>query len=152
MEPPLSTIEEVQADDTPPVKAEPPAKKARSEAQVLALQRAREKAVIARKEAAEIRAKEREVERVRTAREHADRVAKVRAEFDDIVGASEADSEADPVEKAPKRRKKPARRVIHVTEASSGSEEEVEVKLPRARKSPHEVLLERTMEKMFSLG
>ena len=69
--------------------------------------------------------------------------------------AEEPEASPSPTEDRPRQRR-PARRVIHVTEVSSASEsetEEVEVKLPKKKKpdkTPEQLLYERTTQKLFA--
>lgn len=136
--------EEPQEDTPPPTEeAVPPkAKPPRSEAQKAALERAREKAIKVRAENAELKRMEAQKAALERAREKAERVARVEEEI-----ASLASEDAKP------RKRKPARRVI-VTEASSASEsdDEVEVVLPKAKKSTEDLSYQRAMSKMFTFG
>jgi hypothetical protein len=154
--------------ETPTEALETPAKAPRSEAQKLALARAREKAVAVRAQNAALKKKELEVERALLQKAKADRAAKIESDYEALsrppeppepaapaIPAQESVAEPEEDERAPppKRKRKPARRVV-VTEVSSASESEpsdVEVVLPRARKkpTPEEIQYQRAMTKMF---
>ena len=143
--------EELQA----PTEVAPTKVKAeRTEAQKLALARAREVANRTRVENAELRRKQVEIDRAMLAKAKQEEAERINREFEAINQAPPQEEEEEE-EVAPKpRKRKPARRVI-VTEASSASEsenEEVEVVLPRARKKPtaEELSYQRSMSRMFS--
>jgi hypothetical protein len=172
---------EVPEDVDTPTGEQPPAvlttKAPRSDAQKVALARAREKAVAVRAQNAALKKKELEVERALLQKAKADRAAKIESDYEALSQppvppvptrqapiaepASEPGSSirerskiATADEPAKPRKRKPARRVV-VTEVSSASESEasdVEVVLPRARKkpTPEELQYERAMSKMFS--
>ena len=157
-------------EDPPPVTEADPAPtaallqppKVRTEAQRQALERARQKAMAARAEASALRQKEKEVERALLDKAKRDRAAKIEADYAALSTPTvrEEEDEAgevaeeEQVAEAPRKRK-PARRVVHVTEVSSASEsetEEVEVRLPKPRrekKSAEQIAYERSVQKLF---
>ena len=130
------------------------AKAVRTEAQKLALQKARENAMAVRAENAALKQKEREVEKALLERAKAERAAKVEADYNALTQSARpppiAEEEEEEVAPPPKKRRKPARRVI-VTEASSGTDEdeEVEVVLPKKKASAAELAYQRATTKMF---
>ena len=139
---------------------EPRVKRPRTEAQMLALSRAREQAMAVRQQNAELRRKQAEIDRAHVAKTKREENERIEREFAALSQPppsppSPEDPPRAPPEEAPRRKRKPARRVV-VTEASSASEseDEVEVTLPRARKAPtrEEVLYQRTMAKMFEVA
>jgi hypothetical protein len=150
MEPPIEEstpgTEEPQAPTEPP----PPTtvKRERTDLQKLALKKAREKAMRVRAENAALKKREQEIEKQLVEKAKQERLAKIQ-EFEQEMEEPEPEPEPEPV----KRKKKPARRVI-VTEVSSGeeTEEDVEVVLPKQKKSAQQLQYERTMQKMFSLS
>jgi septum formation inhibitor MinC len=147
MEPPIE--ESTPSTEEPQTPTEPPppttVKRERTEAQKEALKKAREKAMKVRVENAALKKREQEMEKALLEKAKQERLAKIQ-EFEQM---EEPEPEPEPV----KRKKKPARRVI-VTEVSSGeeTEEDVEVVLPKAKKSAQQLQYERTMQKMFSLS
>jgi hypothetical protein len=149
MEPPIeeSTLstEEPQA----PVEIPQPTtvKRERTEAQKEALKKAREKAMKVRAENAALKKREQEIEKALVEKAKQERLAKIQ-EFEQEMEEPD-EPEPEPV----KRKKKPTRRVI-VTEVSSGeeTEEDVEVVLPKQKKSAEQLRYERTVQKMFSLS
>ena len=138
-------------------------KRPRTEAQMLALARAREQAVTVRQQNADLRRKQVEIDRAhaaKTRQEENDRIEREFAALSQPPPSPPSPPEPEeapraPPEEAPRRKRKPARRVV-VTEASSASEseDEVEVTLPRARKAPtrEEVLYQKTMAKLFEVA
>jgi pyruvate/2-oxoglutarate dehydrogenase complex dihydrolipoamide acyltransferase (E2) component len=138
--------EEPQAPTEPP----PPTtvKRERTDLQKLALKKAREKALKVRAENAALKKREQEIEKQLVEKAKAERLAKIQ-EYEKEQEEPEAEPEPEPV----KKKKKPARRVI-VTEVSSGeeTEEDVEVVLPKQKKSAQQLQYERTMAKMFTLS
>ena len=133
----------------------PSQKRARTEAQVAALSRAREEAMKVRQQNAELRRKEKEIDRVTLAQAKEDKRQRIEREYSELTKTAppiQSDpQEETPQEEKPRRKKKPARKVI-VTEASSGSEEEeVEVVLPRQKKpmSAEQLAYQRAYSKMF---
>ena len=144
--------------ERPPVPAQETTKKERTPAQLEALQRARAKAAEVRAKNTELRRKERELvnaqleenRRLREEsiqREHAERFqTKEDAPAEEEEGAEE---EEVVYQKKPKRK----RRVVVVQDSSS--EEEIEVKLPKQKKSSAETaedeLYRRTYQRMFEI-
>ena len=135
------TVESTHPPETTPTESRQ--KAPRSEAQLAALNAARAKAMRIRQEKAELTRKEKAIARATQERDRQERAAKIQADFEALEDkapppapppAPAVEPYRAPVE-PPKR--KPTRRVIHVQEASSGSEadeaDEVEVRLPRAK-------------------
>ena len=135
----------------------PNSKKERTPAQLEALQKARVKAAEVRAKNTELRRKERELvnaqleekRRLREEsiqREHAERF---QSKEDAATEQEEAEEEEVVYQKKPKRK----RRVVVVQDSSS--EEEIEVKLPKQKKSEaenaEEVLYRRTYQRMFEI-
>ena len=142
------------------VAQEPRVKRPRTEAQILALNRAREQAMAVRLQNADLRRKQAEIDRAhaaKTKREDNERIEREFAALSQPPPSPPSPEEAPraPREEAPRRKRKPARRVV-VTEASSASEseDEVEVTLPRARKAPtrEQILYQKTMSKLFEVA
>ena len=125
----------VESTQPPETTTEPRQKAPRSEAQLAALEAARHKAMKIRQEKAELTRKEKAVARAAQERDRQERAAKIQADFEALEDKAPPPAPAQVATTEPKR--KPTRRVIHVQEASSGSEvdeaDEVEVRLPRAR-------------------
>ena len=142
-------------------------KAARTEAQVLALKRARERAAVVRAENAELRKKEKEIDRAAAEEARRAKADRVQREYDalnatprgiapeeDVNEAGEAmeealtaeDGEAEYVKKRPTKKK----RVI-VKEVSS--DEEIEVVLPKRKQvaSSQDPRYEKAMKKMFEV-
>ena len=145
--PSTEAIDPSTEDATPPLKT----KAHRTEAQKAALDRARQKAMAVRAENASLKRKEQEVERALALKAKQERAARVEAEYQ-ALSKPPAESEPTPPS-SPKKKRKPARKVV-VTEVSSASESEaseVEVVLPRARKklTPEAAQYQRSMLKMF---
>ena len=138
-------------------------KKPRSHAQLKALEAAREKALRVRRENAELRQKEKAVksyqkqERVRQVEQAYDQLPKKEAEEQDDWDSPIQELPAPYQEPKPKKKRKPARRVI-VTEVSSESDHsDVEVVLPKKKPPPpqptaEEMHYQRAMERMFTLA
>ena len=108
----------------------------RSEAQKLALSKAREKAMEVRSANAELRKKQKAIDAAAKERSKKE----VEEKFDALQKPSEVpQTEAEEVEEdvvyEPKPKKKVKRRVVVVQPESSSEEEEVEVQLPRRKKT-----------------
>jgi len=165
-------MESVENTDATPTEAiEVPVavqKKPRSEAQLRALEAARAKALAARKENAELRQKEKAVkshakqERVRQVEQAYQQLPKAEAIEDawsDEAAAKIEEEETPPWRDDPKpKKKRPPRRVI-VTEVSSDEEHsDVEVVLPKAKRTPapapsaEDIHQQRLLNKMFYYG
>jgi hypothetical protein len=130
-------------------------KRPRTEAQIHALQKAREQAMIVRQQNAELKRKQQEIDRATLAKAKRDERQRIEREYDALHSKVEEDHTDEPQsrsEEGKPRKRKPARKVI-VTEASSGSEtdEEVEVVLPRAKKAmtAEQIRYQRAYSKMF---
>ena len=128
------TVESTHPPETTPTESRQ--KAPRSEAQLAALEAARHKAMKIRQEKAELTRKEKAIARATQERDRQERAAKIQADFEALEDKAPPPAPPPaPAVEPPKR--KPTRRVIHVQEASSGSEvdeaDEVEVRLPRAR-------------------
>ena len=139
-------------------------KRPRTEAQTHALQKAREQAMMVRQQNAELKRKQQEIDRAVLAKAKRDERERIEREYDHLhstppeeAEVMEADekpvgSEAPVTTSGRSRKRKPARKVI-VTEVSSGSdtEEEVQVVLPRAKKSmtAEQIRYQRAYTKMF---
>ena len=142
--------------EQPTVAVQETTKRERTPAQLEALQRARAKAAEVRAKNTELRRKERELvnaqleekRRLREEsiqREHAERFQSK----EDGATEQEAEEEEVVYQKKPKRK----RRVVVVQDSSS--EEEIEVKLPKQKKSEaenaEEELYRRTYQRMFEI-
>ena len=127
-------------------------KKPRTEAQTLALQKAREQAMMVRQQNAELKRKQQEIDRAVLAKAKRDERERIEREYDQIHSTPPEEAEVMEADEKPARKRKPARKVI-VTEVSSGSdtEEEVQVVLPRAKKSmtAEQIRYQRAYSKMF---
>ena len=138
-------------------------KRVLSEAQKVALENARSKALKVRQENASLRNKERELAKLERQKKAEDIEARFKAlskpEEEEIEEEEEEsdvseESEEEPPPPPPKKKRKPARRVI-VTEVSSASDSsDVEVVLPREKRSkprptPEEEHYQKSYEKMF---
>ena len=145
-------VEPTEAPVTAP--ATPRQKAPRSDAQLAALDAARHKAMKIRQEKAELARKEKVIARATQERDRQERAAKIQADFE----ALEAIRSTPVEEEEPKKKRKPARRVIHVQEASSASDDEpdeVEVRLPKARPpvrplTETELRYQKTLNLMFN--
>jgi hypothetical protein len=146
-----STEESTPSTEEPQTSTETPqpttVKRERTEAQKEALKKARAKAMTVRAENAALKKREQEIEKQMAEKAKQERLAKIQ-EYE-----KEQEEPDEPEPEPVKRKKKPARRVI-VTEVSSGeeTEEDVEVVLPKAKKSAQQLQYERTVQKMFSLS
>tara|TARA_B110000285_G_scaffold232313_1_gene303098 strand:+ start:210 stop:692 length:483 start_codon:yes stop_codon:yes gene_type:complete len=134
-------------------------KRVLSEAQKVALENARSKALKVRQENASLRNKERELAKMERAKKAQDIEARFQAlskpEEEEIEEEEEdsEESEEEPPRPPPKKKRRPARRVI-VTEVSSDSDSDVEVVLPREKRgrpkpTPEEQHYQKSYEKMF---
>ena len=127
-------------------------KRPRTEAQTHALQKAREQAMMVRQQNADLKRKQQEIDRAVLAKAKRDERERIEREYDQIHSTPPKEEEVEEEEEKKPRKRKPARKVI-VTEASSGSEteEEVEVVLPRAKKSmtAEQIRYQRAYTKMF---
>jgi hypothetical protein len=127
-------------------------KKPRTEAQTLALQKAREQAMMVRQQNAELKRKQQEIDRAVLAKAKRDERERIEREYDHLHSTPAKEAEVMEADEKPARKRKPARKVI-VTEVSSGSdtEEEVQVVLPRAKKSmtAEQIRYQRAYSKMF---
>ena len=151
-------------------KSTPSQKRPRTEAQMHALLKAREKALMVRQQNADLKRKQQEIDRATLAKAKQDERERIEREYKSLqrpqvaigsrsdphappppIDEEEENPESSKIREKP-RKKKPARRVV-VTEASSGSEteEEVEVQLPRQRRprSAEQIAYQRSMSKMF---
>ena len=127
-------------------------KRPRTEAQMLALQRAREQAMMVRQQNADLKRKQQEIDRAVLAKAKRDERERIEREYDHLHSTPPEEAEVMEADEKPARKRKPARKVI-VTEVSSGSdtEEEVQVVLPRAKKSmtAEQIRYQRAYTKMF---
>ena len=138
-------------------KSTPSQKRPRTEAQMHALLKAREKGLMVRQQNADLKRKQQEIDRATLAKAKQDERERIEREYKSLhappppIDEEEENPESSKIREKP-RKKKPARRVV-VTEASSGSEteEEVEVQLPRQRRprSAEQIAYQRSMSKMF---
>ena len=154
---------EVVIGSNPPAVAPVAGKRVLSEAQKVALENARAKAIKVRQENASLRNKERELAKMERAKKAEDIEARFQAlsrkpEEEEIEDTEEEESASEePEEPPPKKKRKPARRVI-VTEVSSASDSsDVEVVLPREKRSkprptPEEEHYQKSYQKMFFHG
>ena len=148
---------DVEVTEVPqaPTESTEPLKGKMSDARRAALEKARAKAMAVRAENAQLKRKEKEVERALAAQAKAERLQKVEEQYQKLTGVTEEPQE-DADEAPPPRKRKPARRVVHVTEVSSASEsetEEVEVRLPRPKKekkTAEQLQYERAVNKLFT--
>ena len=152
---------EVVIGSNPPAVAPVAGKRVLSEAQKVALENARAKAIKVRQENASLRNKERELAKMERAKKAEDIEARFQAlrgkpeeeeiEEEEEPSAEESEEELPPPP-PPKKKRKPARRVI-VTEVSSGTDSDVEVVLPKREKragpTPEEEHYQKSYEKMF---
>jgi hypothetical protein len=153
-EPEITKATETPIEDN---STEPPAAKIpkiRSEAQKLALDRARVRAMTVRTETA-LKRKALEIEKVLTTKIESDRVTQIKAEYDAIHNEDYRPEKEKPDDEQKQKRRKSARRII-VTEVSSASEEsDVEIVLPKARgrlkelPSQMELAYKKSAAKMF---
>ena len=155
---------EVVGGSNPPAVAPERTKRVLSEAQKVALENARSKALKVRQENASLRNKERELAKMERAKKAEEIEARIQAlsrkpEEEEIEEEEEEseESEEEPPPPPPKKKRKPARRVI-VTEVSSASDSsDVEVVLPREKRSkpkptPEEEHYQKSYERMFFHG
>ena len=108
-------------------------KTVRSTAQLEVLARARARAIEVRREAAAIRHKEKAI---KAAEKHSEK-QRIETEYSKMVEPPiPEEEEEDPAPPPPKKKK----RVVVVREESASEDEEIEVRLPRARPPPPEPL------------
>ena len=142
MSEPDSVITETLTSDSEKIQpgTETPKKAPRSEAQMAALHKARDKAMAIRSQNAELKRKQVEIDRAVAAKAKREEAERIEREYAAMQEPTEPK----------KRKRKPARKVI-VTEASSASEseEEVEVVLPKSKTTAADRLYQRTMSKLF---
>ena len=141
------SIEETDTESSIPVA---PKKRERSEKQLAALKVAQEKA--AAKRAAKAQEKREQSERDKALLEEL-KSEKLVAQETRIM-EEDGDSQGSEVPTGSRSNpRKPPKRVIHVTEVSSGEEEEeIEVRIPKKRVTAEEALFHRSMQKMFTIG
>ena len=151
---------EVVGGSNPPAVAPERTKRVLSEAQKVALENARSKALKVRQENASLRNKERELAKMERAKKAEEIEARIQAlsrkpeeeEIEEEEEESDVSEEELPPPSPPKKKRKPARRVI-VTEVSSGTDSDVEVVLPKREKragpTPEEQHYQKSYQKMF---
>ena len=132
-------VESTESPVESPSEVVTPRQKApRTPAQLAALDAARQKAMKIRTEKAELSRKEKEVARVQLERQRSERAAKIQSEYDAlhaVESPAPPQPETEPPQPAPKKARKPARRIIvhKVSGAEEDEDDTVDVILPKAK-------------------
>ena len=132
-------------------------KKVRTPAQLETLRLAREKAATVRAQNAELRRKQAEIDKAAAAEVKQQRMEQVEKEYSAIIQpVKDTEEETTPESHPVEKKKAPKKRVVVVEESSS--EDEVEIRLPPAKKAaqpaplnPKEERYKKLYNKMFAL-
>ena len=148
MEPQLETVTE-EPKITETVTKVP---RERSDAQKIALAKAREKAMLVRSQNAELRKKQRAIEaaeKERSKKEVEEKFEALQVKPTPEPKEEIEEEEEEVVQEKPKK-KKVKRRVVVVQPETSSSEEEVEVQLPRKKKTKPEAPASWMMDRVYA--
>ena len=117
----------------------------RTDKQLKALEQARQRAQQVRQEKAELNRKEKEISRAQQEQAKQQRAKKIQDDYEALT--------REPVEEAPKKTRKPARRIIvhEVSSAEDSDDSTVDVIIPKAKREPTatELAYNATLQKMF---